>query len=38
MLEMDRLDGGVTVKVLFAFEIDGEEDICTQALKLSKEI
>ena len=37
MVEEDKLDEGVTVKVLFELEIDGVDDICTHELKLSEE-
>ena len=33
----DKLENGVTVKVLFELEIDGCEDIFTHVLKLSDE-
>jgi len=33
----DKLEDGVTVKVLFELDIDGEEDICTHVPKLSEE-
>ena len=33
----DKLDEGVTVKVLLSLDSVGEEDICTQVLKLSAE-
>ena len=32
-----KLADGVTVKVLFELEIDGDADICTHVLKLSEE-
>jgi len=34
---IDRSELGVTVKVLLEFDTDGEEDICTQVLKLFEE-
>ena len=37
MEEYERLVDGVTVKVLSEFEAIGEEDICTQVLKLSED-
>ena len=37
MVEEFRLDDGVTVNVLFEFDIDGNADICTHVLKLSEE-
>ena len=33
----DKLEDGVTVKVLFELEIDGDADICTHVLKLFEE-
>ena len=33
----DKLEDGVTVKVLFELETDGDADICTHELKLSEE-
>ena len=32
-----KLEDGVTVKVLFEFDAEGEELICTQPLKLSED-
>ena len=37
VVEKDKLEEGVTVNVLFELDADGEEDICTQVLKLSEE-
>ena len=37
VVEYDRLDDGVTVKVLSEFEAVGDEDVWTQVLKLSEE-
>jgi len=34
---VDRSELGVTVKIVLEFDVDGEEDICTQVLKLSEE-
>ena len=33
----DKLDDGVTVKVLYELDDEGVDDICTQVLKLSEE-
>ena len=37
VVEKDKLEEGVTVKVLLSLEAIGEEDICTQVLKLSED-
>ena len=37
MVFVDRSELGVTVKIVLEFDVDGEEDICTQVLKLSEE-
>ena len=37
MVEKDKLDEGVTVKVLLELEPEGDEDIWTQELKLSED-
>ena len=34
---IDKLENGVTVKVLFELDIDGDADIFTHVLKLSEE-
>ena len=35
--EKDKLEEGVTVNVLLSLDAVGEEDICTQVLKLSED-
>ena len=37
MVFVVRSELGVTVKIVLEFDVDGEEDICTQVLKLSEE-
>ena len=37
VVEKDKLDNGVTVKVLLSLDSVGEADICTQVLKLSED-
>ena len=37
VVEKDKLEESVTVKVLLSLEAIGEEDICTQVLKLSED-
>ena len=37
VVEKDKLEEGVTVNVLYELDTVGEEDICTQVLKVSEE-
>ena len=36
-MEYERLSDGLTVNVLSELELEGDEDICTQLLKLSED-